>query len=618
MSAGAAGGPVVPGRGDAVGAAGVAGVATSAALIAMITAAARLTGFGRVFVFSGAVGGGGCVGTAYTTANLLPNVLFEMVVGGALAGAVVPVLAGLLARGRPEEADRVASALLGWVLVLLAPLALLLALLAHPLVALLLNPGPGCPGQLDLGARMLVVFAPQVVLYGIGIVLVGVLQARRRFAWPAFAPLLSSLVVIVAYLAFAALADDRQHEAGWRPDRTGELVLSGGTTLGVAALSLPLLWPAARHGARLRLRLRFPPGTARTVAALAAAGMGALLAQQSAVLATLALANRIGGQGAINVIQFAQTVYLLPYGVLAVPLATAAFPRLSAQASRGDTDGFAATAASTTRLVLLVSGLGAAVLAGTAPAVQALFLGIDAVGGGPFRSLGAALVGFAPGLLGWSLVAHLSRVLYAAGRGRAAAVGTAAGWGLAVVASVVAVLGGAATGADPAAAAVVGLAVGNTAGMLLAGGLLLGSVRRHRGPAAVAGLRGVLVAVTAASVPATLAGRFVADRVLGDRTATGSVSAALVSGGAAVAVVTAVFLLVVTSVDRRDVTALVATVRRRGAAGTATDPTDTEETGTPAGEGDDVEGGTSAGGGEPSGTGHSGTASPQRPGPDRG
>ena len=89
---------------------------------------------------------------------------------------------------------------------------MLVALVAGPIVRLL--PATGDPGQLDAGARMLRVFAPQLPLYGIGIVLTGVLQAHRRFAWPVLAPLLSSVTVIAAYLAFAAVDGAQADLAG--------------------------------------------------------------------------------------------------------------------------------------------------------------------------------------------------------------------------------------------------------------------------------------------------------------------------------------------------------------------------------------------------------------------
>ena len=66
---------------------------------------------------------------------------------------------------------------------------------------------------------MLRVFAPQLPLYGIGIVLTGVLQAHRRFAWPVIAPLLSSLTVIAVYLAFAAAEGRGATVGAGRPRR---------------------------------------------------------------------------------------------------------------------------------------------------------------------------------------------------------------------------------------------------------------------------------------------------------------------------------------------------------------------------------------------------------------
>ncbi len=104
-------------------------------------------------------------------------------------------------RGGARGARRIASALLTWTVLLLVPVSAALALAAHPIVSALLSGAPGCPrGPLaGVGARMLIVFAPQVLLYGLAVVLYGILQSHRRFGAPALAPLLSSLVVIGAY-----------------------------------------------------------------------------------------------------------------------------------------------------------------------------------------------------------------------------------------------------------------------------------------------------------------------------------------------------------------------------------------------------------------------------------
>jgi len=506
-----------------------------------------------VFAFSGSVGAG-CTGTAYAAANQIPNVLFEVVAGGALAGAVVPAVAGALARGRRADADRVASALLTWTVLGLVPVSLLLAVVAAPVTGLLLH-GPTCPGAGDLAARMLVVFAPQVLLYGIGIVLTGVLQAHHRFAGPAVAPLMSSVVVIGAYLWYAALAGPGREAEGYLPGREAEWVLSVGTTLGVVALSLPLFVPAARAGVRLRPALRFPPGVATTVRSLAGAGVGALLAQQAAVIVVLALATRSGGPGAINAYQYAQAVYLLPYAVLAVPVATAAFPRLSRHAASGDTTAFAATNAATTRAVLVAAAVGAAALAAVAPAVQRLFASLDAVGGPALEALAVAVTVLAVGLPGWALVAHLGRTLYALGRGRAAAAATAAGWLAVVVASLVAVPALAEAGNGPERSAVAGLAAGNSVGMVIAGVLLVLAVRRAAGGEAVAGVAGTALRAAAAALVAAAAGRSVTDAVLDGAARTGMGSA--VAAGAVGAVVVLAVAGVVLAVVERDAAAPV-------------------------------------------------------------
>ncbi len=508
------------------------GLAGAAGLIAVLTLLSRVVGFGRWFVFAAAVGST-CTGTAYQAANTVPNVLFEVVAGGALAASVVPLLSGPILSGRllvgdRAVADRTASGLLTWVVLALVPLAVLLAALAGPVAALLGR--AGCPGQDEQTARMLVVFAPQVVLYGIGVVLSGVLQAHRRFVAPALAPLLSSLVVVGAYAAYGHLAQGRQG-TDWVPGRGTELVLSLGTTLGVAVLSLPLLVPTHRAGVRLRPTLRLPPGVAARARRLALAGLAGLLAQQVVVLTVLLLTTRRGA-GTINVYTYVQAVYLLPYAVLAVPIATAAFPQLSERAAAADAVGYAATLSRSTRLVVLAAAAGAAVLVATAPAVAQVFTAVDASrSGGPgaaaLAGFADALTAFAPGLVGLALVAHLGRGLFAAGSVRWAAVSTAGGWLLAAALSVVLV--GAFT--DGAAAALLALGVASSIGMTAAGAaLLVGAGRLRVGGVRPDGARrgvprALVTALVAGSV-AAVAGRWVTDALL-----TGpSVPSALVAG----------------------------------------------------------------------------------------
>ena len=494
--------------------------------IAVVTIASRLVGFGRVAVLSRTLGTS-CVGDTYQAANYLPNVVFEVVAGGALAALVVPLLAGALAGGDRETASRTASALLSWTVAVLLPVALLGMLSAPLLMRALLGDDPTCARAVEVGSRMLVVFMPQVVLYGIGIVLAGILQAHRRFLGPALAPLLSSIVVIAAYLLYAATG---RVESAQALSRTQELVLSVGTTLGVAVLSLGLLVPLRGVGLRLRPTLAFPPGVARRARALAAGGVATLVAQQVALVVALRLAAG-GREGDVIVFTMATALFLLPWAVLAVPLATSAFPVLSASAEAGDEEEYAEVAGRATRGVLLATTGAAAVLAVTAlPLAQLLVRGAPGVESS--TELARATVAFAPGLVGYGLVALLARALYARGTARLATAATVAGWLTVAGADLLLVV------TLPDVERVTLLGAGNSIGVSVAGALLLVGIRRVGGAPVLSGaLRSTMVGLLAAGM-AVVAGLLVPD--------SGPVLVALVlNAGAA----TAAFLVVVRLLD---------------------------------------------------------------------
>ena len=476
-SAGSAGGQSRSrGGGDLAAAGGVAG----------LTLASRALGFARWLVQASTVGAGTVAG-AYATANQVPNVLYEVVVGGALAATVVPLLSAAARAGRREDAGRIASGLLGLVLAVLVPAGLVLALLADPVASLFpVSQGADPALQHGLVASFLRMFALQVPLYGVGVVLTGVLQAHGRFTWPALTPLASSLVVMAAYAVYGRMSAGAEE-----PSAAALRVLGWGTTLGVAALSLPLIWPARRLGLRIRPTLRLERSVATRALRLGGAGLWTLLAQQASVLAVLVLARAGGRAGTVAVYQYAQAVYVLPYAVLAVPVATVLFPRLSAAfAADADDDdaggGARGLAATSTALVGAVAIAGAGALVAVSGGAERLFGLLTDVTG-----MGAALVAMAPGLVGYALIYQVTRVLFAADRARGAALATAAGW-LAVVAfSALAVRVLAPAGGD-GAAALLALGLGQSAGMAVAGAGLLAVLAASLG-------RGVLVPVARAA-----------------------------------------------------------------------------------------------------------------------
>ncbi|MDQ1655486.1 MAG: putative peptidoglycan lipid flippase [Cryptosporangiaceae bacterium] len=479
--------PVTGGRPDAQEPA----VARSAGLIGGLTLASRFAGFARILVFTALVGAQ-ALGDIYQSVNTLPNIVFEIVAGGALASVVVPLVAGRL--GDRGSVDRIASALLTWAVLLLAVLAIVVAVCARPIVEWLLTSpqhGAPSPAAVAVGERMLLVFAPQLVLYGIGVVLTGVLQAHHRFAGPALAPLLSSLTVIAAYGVFRA-AGGTQVLGGL--SRTAELILSVGTTLGVVVLSLSLLVPLRRTGVRLRPALRFPPGVSAQARTLVGGGVLAVVGQQVALLVVIKLSRPPAApDGSLVLYTLAQTLFLLPWAVLAVPVATSAFPRLSASFAAGDLAAYRSSFASAARAVVLLTALGsAALVAGAEPLAWVVPHG----GADPGR-LAWAIAAFGPGLAGYGLLALVSRAMYAAGAARATAAVTIGGWAVVIAAAVVLAL------ALPPSARAAALAGGQSVGMTVLGAALLVLAARHTGRGSLAGLaRTGAVAAVAAVVSA--------------------------------------------------------------------------------------------------------------------
>ena len=517
------------------------GVFAAAGLIAVLTLVARVVGFGRWLVFSQSVGTT-CVGSVYQAANQLPNVIFEVAAGGALAAVVVPIIAGQLARPNSgatqnsAEAAQTASAMLTWTLAVLVPLSILMAASARPLASFMVD-DQRCSGSTDLMASMIVVFSPQIALYGVGIVLAGVLQAHRRFLGVVLAPLLSSLVVMAAYLMFGALAQGKGNDLARLPSRAS-MALALGTTLGVAVLSLSLLIPVHRAGVRLRPTWTFPDGVARRASALAGAGLLALFAQQVAVLVTLWVSQHRGGTGTLNVYVYAQAIYLLPYAVLAVPFAMSALPALATGldqavlATAPVQASFAraqSTLASSARAIIVATSAGAAVLFAIASPTGAFFSALDAGRHNPhgiaaLAALPGALSAFAPGLVGFGMAALLTRALYVQGRPAVAGGLVALGWFIAAIVPLLVLQ----SDAGPRST-LIALGLASSLGMTVAALGLFVAVRRTWGVKAFRGFGRSAVVACGAGLFSAAVGRGLAAVLHPQGLVAGAVVAALVA-----------------------------------------------------------------------------------------
>jgi putative peptidoglycan lipid II flippase len=358
-----------------------------------------------------------------------------------------------------------------------------------------------------------------VVLYGIAVVLTGVLQAHRRFAGPALAPLLSSVVVAGAYLTFAGMGGDEDATGLSTP---AELVLGVGTTLGVVALSLSLLLPL--RGLRLGLRptLRFPVGAAPRVRRLAVAGVLTLAGQQLVSAVAIRVADDGAPTGTLVAYTAGLTVFLLPWAALAVPLATSAYPGLVERADTGDEPGYQRALAPVVVLTVTATAIAAAAVAAAAGPLARVFLAAGSTA--QVAALRDAIVAFMPGLLGYGLVALLTRALYARGLWKAPTVCVLGGWLVAVGADLLlAVL-------LPAEDRALALAAGHSIGVTVAGAGLLLVVARVSGRAALRGLGRAGVPALAAAALGVVAGLAVARALDADPVPEGSLLGTLLAG----------------------------------------------------------------------------------------
>ncbi|MFG3340619.1 murein biosynthesis integral membrane protein MurJ [Glycomyces sp. NPDC048151] len=480
-------------------------VGRAASVIGAITVASRLAGFGRTMVFTWAIGLG-TLGTAYQTANSIPNIIFELVAGGALAALVIPLLAAPLARHDPKQVSHIASALMTWALTILIPAGLLVAAFARPIIVLLMpdndavdNPAAR-EATIDAATEMLVLFAPQIPLYGVAVVLTGILQSHRRFAWPALAPLLSSIVMAIVYVVYGGMSG-REYKV--ENLGQGEIVfLALGTTCGVAVLAGCLIFPLRGLGLHLRPAWRLDTHVASGLKSLAIAGAITVGAQQLCQALLIRLANGSSDPGAVAVFTVSQTFFLLPWAILAVPLATAAYPVLAEAFSLGENDRYQRRLSQTGRAVLLLSGLGVAALAGLAEPMGTVLASLSADSGTNTQAqIQGTLTGLAFGLFGYSVFAIYSRGLYAIGRNKYAAGATSIGWAAAAVAAVVL------SETMPPVDRTLALSIAWSIGMTVIGLALTAAIARHTGAASLKGIPRAALATIVGAIVAVLAAR---------------------------------------------------------------------------------------------------------------
>jgi len=333
---------------------------------------------------------------AYLAAFRVPDMIFYLIAGGALGSAFIPTFTSYLAQEREDSAWRLANAIYTWVLLILTGLAAIAACLA-PQLARLIVPG------FDPQAQALTAFLMRGMLvapliFGLSGVSMGALNACQHFLWPALAPAVYNLAIIAG--------------AWWGAPRWGVRGLAVGVVVGAGghlAVQLPALW---RRGWRYAPRLDWRSPGVREVGRLMLPRTLGLAAVQLNFLVNTILASTLGGE-AIAALDFAWKLMLLPQGVLALAVATAAFPTFSSLAAQERLTEMRSTLVDTLQAVLYLTipaGVGLLVL--RVPIIRVL-LERGLFDRGSTQAVAWALQFYALGLIAHSGVEILARAFYA-------------------------------------------------------------------------------------------------------------------------------------------------------------------------------------------------------------
>ncbi|MFQ5945431.1 MAG: murein biosynthesis integral membrane protein MurJ [Anaerolineae bacterium] len=334
---------------------------------------------------------------AYLAAFRVPDLLFQIIAGGALASAFLPVFSERLIDGRTRAAWRLGSAVANLVLLATLAAAGLAAASAPMLIRELIAPGFEPAAQV-LAADLMRLMLASTAIFAVSGLAMAALNAHGDFLVPALAPAIYNLAIIGGAVFLSP---------AW-----GIYGLAVGVVVGAAAhllIQMPLL---VRRGMTYRPILGLGDPAVRTVGRLMAPRALGLAGVQLNFMVNTILASGLA-PGSLAALNYAWLLMLLPQGIVAQGVATAAFPALSRLAARADRIGLRRTLALSLRMVwFLTLPASAGLLILREPLVR-LLLERGEFGADSTQAVAYALQFFAVGLVAHATVEILARAFYA-------------------------------------------------------------------------------------------------------------------------------------------------------------------------------------------------------------
>lgn len=371
-------------------------VALAAGFLMVATLLSRILGFVREMAVT-QVFGRTATTDAFFAAFAIPDLMYNLLVGGALGAAFIPVFTEYLARDQEKEAWYVASSFLNVIVALLSLFAVFGAIFAPALAPLVAYEFKG--EQYNLLVFLMRIMFPAVFFTALAGLEVGILNSYQKFRAAAIAPLLYNIAIIAAaYLL------------GRRMGITG---LAIGVVVG-AILNFSTQLPfVLRQNAGYRLFLfDFQhPGFRKMVALMLPTVIGLSVVQVN-LLVNQNLASGLAA-GSITALRLANRLMQLPLAIFAMAVATAIFPTVTRQVALGEMRAFRETMSLGLRSVFFVTlPAGAGLIALAAPIVRLLFergefTAVDT------RATAYALIFYSLGLFGQSAIQVITRFYYA-------------------------------------------------------------------------------------------------------------------------------------------------------------------------------------------------------------
>ncbi len=384
-------------------------ISRDSSIMAIGTALSRITGLARIFALAYALGITS-LADAYNLANVTPLIVHDLVIGGVLSATFVPVFVEQFTKHNQKIASEAISSVVTLTVVILLIATGLFALAAPLFIDLytLANHLPSAPTERQVAISLLVLFTPQLTFYGLMSILTALLNARKRFAAPMYAPIVTNLLTIGILLFYAKLA--RHSSLIYLQKNYGYILLLGiGSTLAVGAQILVTL-PSLR-GLNLNLHWHWQPRNPAVLTIIRLSGwtFGFVIANQLALFITLALADSLGA-GTVASYNYAYTFFQLPFGIIAISIMTAMTPRLAEYWTKGNNRLFGH---STTLGLLSVLALAIPAMVGyliLAHPIVELILAHGATKSAQVDSTSAALKMLALGIPGFCAYLYLIRV----------------------------------------------------------------------------------------------------------------------------------------------------------------------------------------------------------------